>query len=85
MIPANLTASVGLLFNTALTHSFKFSAHKNPIRFSIWLMKNQPLRWAWLLQHENILTSESPKFNFKEVYLQLQKYLATSASETQHQ
>ena len=55
-------------------YNFKFSAHKNPMRFAIWLIKNQPKRWEWLLQHEGNMESP-PKINYKEIYLSLDEKL----------
>ena len=59
-------------------YSFLFSAHKNPVRFAIWLQENDPERWVWLRQAVREIPEEGnfgEKPNYKEIYLSLQKAL----------
>jgi hypothetical protein len=61
-------------------YSFLLSAHRNPVRFALWLMANQPERWKWLSEtfdpaKGTDLGDGHPEVNYKDVYLSLQKEL----------
>ena len=51
------------------------SAHKNPIRFVIWLMANKPETWKWLLANHN-MTNVPDRLNYKERYTALTRMLS---------
>jgi len=61
-------------------YNFLLSAHRNPVRFALWLMANQPERWKWLSETFDPATGTDlgdghPEVNYKDVYLALQKEL----------
>lgn len=75
IIPRNILLSRHNAMNGILLcpshhkYSFVFSAHKNPVRFILWLQEHQPERWAWLSKNfdPNLeLSTEKP--NYKGVY-----------------
>ena len=53
-------------------YSFLLSAHKNPVRFILWIMENQPEKWEWLSstfspKNGIELGDGHPEVNYKEV------------------
>lgn len=57
-------------------YSFIFSAHKNPIRFAMWLQEKDPARWSWLQKAlDNLEEKSKQQPNYKEIYLSLKKEL----------
>ena len=61
-------------------YNFLLSAHRNPVRFHLWLIANLPEKWKWLSETFDPakgmdLGDGHPEVNYKDVYLALQKEL----------
>ncbi len=85
MIPREILTSRHRLENGVMVcakhHKYNYilSAHKNPVRFYLWLMRNQPERWRWLSTEfdpvNGIELPDGHNINFKEIYTQLMERL----------
>ena len=59
-------------------YGFLLSAHRNPVRFMLWLMRTRPVTWKWLSETFDPavgvnLGDGHPSVNYKETFEALSK------------